>query len=522
MYNRTIIRWTTLIVIASMILVGFGPAASAQAPDWARPARPLTTQESPAAPEQDAALTADAHPQGSAPEITASAIVVSSGTPVVLTLKNGRPGNKGYFRDEYGFVEFFCAGNWRSRCEQQIDYRGSDLTIQARRVIHLKELDDTYDELFNFYDTTKGELLPAGVWVRFYRGSPPNPPPSAQPEILRPLFGGYPFGGFYLEGIKVDGDVYLCVDMKGQVGYVEFRLNDTAVYRETITDHGCANFRFDMGDLYRAGSGVKTPKPLNGQYTLQATGYNPSGATKTETASYIQVPFKAEWFKEMAWLQPVEFHKGENPSYDLAVTLPLKGYNFGGPGFIRNNGSADTKAGYTFKGTLSFPVKCRENYEVSADAAVDAFAATVYVVKVAGSVHGNSRLALNFRGCQLLGAQLKGSFYAGGEADGGSEWRLWDILVDFVLDPGWLNDFVKWLGEKWTDPSASVGGKLTLRPALDASATLSPIAPYLTSSASSRSMLQLGSRYNQTWGGSIAEIVVELGGAGETNFNKDG
>ena len=243
--------------------------------------------------------------------------------------------------------------------------------------------------------------MPAGVWVRFYDHNRPNPPPSAQPELERPIFGGYPFGGFYLEGIQVAGSVYLCVDMKKQTGYVEFKLNDTPVYRETITDHGCASFRFDMGDLYHAGSGVKTPKPVNGQYTLQATGYNPSGATKTETASYIQVPFKSEWFKEMVWLQPVAFHGGENPTYDLAVTLPLKGYNFGGPGFIRNDqntheyGSADTKAGYTFKGTLSFPVKCRENYDIKAEASANSFFTNIYLVNAEAHGHGYGSLDLS-------------------------------------------------------------------------------------------------------------------------------
>ncbi len=497
-------------MIASMILVGFGPVAGAQV--------------SSAPPEPNASAAADALPQSTAPEITASAVVVPANTPVVLTLKNGLPGHKGYFNDPYGGrVEFFCAGNWRSRCEQQIDYRGNDLTIQARWLYDFRhDLDEQYDALFHFYDTTMGATLPAGVWVRFYASERPDPPPAAQPEIMRPIFGGYPFGGFYLEGIKVDGGVYLCVDMKKQTGYVEFKLNDTPVYREAITDHGCANFRFDMGDLHHAGSGVKTDKPKNGQYVLQATGYNPSGATKTETASYIQVPFKTEWFKDMVWLQPVAFHGAGNPTYDLAVKLPLKKYNFSSPGFIHNSSTTGTSAGFDFKGVLSFPVKCQENYAIKASASVDTSFATVYIFEVTGAARGDSQIALVFRGCQLMGAQINGDFFAGGKADANKSVDFVDLLVDFFLDPGWANEVVKAIVKVIGDPKATVYGKLDLAPGLNASATVSPISPYLTSSARFGGDLILWSNVNVSNLGGMNELAYTLNGKGNARFDKDG
>lgn len=523
MVTGRLVRWTTIIVIASLLLAGIGPEAGAQTVDPPGPRRPTAEAQPSIGTEAGGPAEAEALPQATAPEITASDTVVRSWTPVILTLKNGLPGHKGYFLDENGYVQFFCAGDWRSRCEQQIDYRGSDLTIQARWPYDWKhDLEDQVDALFHFYDATMGAALPAGVWVRFYANDRPNPPPSAQPEIMRPIFGGYPFGGFYLEGIKVDGGVWLCVDMKKQTGYVEFKLNDTPVYRETIRDHGCTNFRFDMGDLYHAGSGVKTPKPLNGQYTLQATGYNPSGATKTETVSYIQVPFKAEWFKDMVWLQPTEFHKGENPTYDLAVKLPLKKYSFASPGFIHNSSKTGTSAGFDFKGVLSFPVKCQENYAIKASASVDTSFATVYIFEATGAVHGDSQIALVFRGCQLLGAQIKGDFFAGGTADANKSVDFVDLLVDFFLDPGWANEVVKVIVKVIGDPKATVYGKLDLAPGLNAAATVSPISPYLTSSARFGGDLYLWSNVNVSNLGGMNELAYTLNGKGNARFDKDG
>jgi hypothetical protein len=518
-----VIRWTALVVIASLVLVGIGPAASAQVVDPVGPRLPAAEAQPPTGTEVGGPAEAEALPQSSAPEITASAVVVHRGDPVTITLKNGLPGHKGYFREVNAHLQFYCGGKWQDRCEQQIDYRGSDLTIQARWSFYWEsDPQNTYEGIFSFYDTTTGSQLPAGVWVRFYDHTRPDPPPPLQPELDRPIFGGQPFGGFYLEGISVDGGVYLCVDLKKQTGYVEFRLNDTPVYQKTVTDHDCVHFRFDMGDLYHAGSGVKTPKPINGQYTLQATGYSPYGATKTETVSYIQVPFKAEWFKDMVWLQPVAFHQGGNPTYDLAVKLPLKKYSFASPGFIHNSSTTGTSAGFDFKGVLSFPVKCQENYAIKASASVDTSFATVYIFEATGDAHGDSQIALVFRGCQLLGAQINGDFFAGGKADANKSVDFVDLLVDFFLDPGWANEVVKAIVKVIGDPKATVYGKLDLAPGLNASATVSPISPYLTSSARFGGDLILWSNVNVSNLGGMNELSYTLNGKGNARFDKDG
>ena len=151
-------------------------------------------------------------------------------------------------------------------------------------------------------------------------------------------------------------------------------------------------------------------------------------------------------------------------TYDLALRIPTNGFHFSAPGFITSDPQAKTDAGVTFQGAFSFPVKCVEGKGIEAKAQADAFFANVYMVEAKGSATMGGKLGLELRNCQLLGAQLTGNLEANGRATGFKQIKVVDLLLSFVLDPGWVRSFLAWLGEKILDPTIVVKGELALVP----------------------------------------------------------
>lgn len=459
-------------------------------------------------------------PAGSAvgePRIKASDTVVKFGDPVTILLENGPGLQEGYFVAQAAGLEFNCGGTWRPQCTTPIRIdRNGNASIQAR-VNSAAAV--PVDVIFNFR-LRDNSLLPAGVIVRFYHPahSRPEPPPTAQPILMsKEIDSRYPLGGFYLEGVKADNWLDVCADFKDQPGYIEWTVNGKAFAKDSANNWLCSKPYLNMGNI---GGGL-TPKPINGQYTIEARAYNPSGASPVLAATFIQVPYSESWFKEVTWIKPPELKgKGDSATYDLEVHLPLQGYRFSAPGFISNRPERKTDAGLTFKGTLSFPVKCKENYDITAHAEGDAFFTNVYLVNAKGHGQVNGSLALRFRTCQLSGAKLVGNLTVDGKADGSKEVKIGDVLIDLFLDPGMIEKILKWLVEFFSDPKMGIAGGLDLRQGFRAGAELQPVSPYLHSSA--RFYGELGVAGSASIRAGIPELKVTMNAQGTARFDKDG
>lgn len=463
-----------------------------------------------------AAADDPAAPQIGEPTITASAVVVEAGTPGTLYLVNGPPLQQGTFVSKAPKVEYLCDGSWLALCPKPLKLdRDGKASIQFRA----QENAGGFDAIFNFR-TSAGQTLPAGVSVRFYSkgGYPPDPPPSAQPEFRWPAIESrYPGGGFYLETVTGQGYMNIAVNFKGQPGFAEWQVNGVTVM--TTTDD-IPWINIDMGKLRPN----NVPKSVNGQYTYSIRAFNPSGASKTMAITFIQVPYDNAWFRDVSWVKPPVLNgRGDRATYDLTLRIPTNGFRFNAPGFITSNPGAKTDAGMTFQGVFSFPVKCIEGKEITANAQADAYFTNVYMVEARGKVTMGGKLGLGLRNCQLLGAQLTGEFVTSGSASGEKQIKVVDLLFDWLLDPGWVNDFIKWIAEKFLDPRITVKGEVALVPGLQAKATMTPVSPYLTAGATFAGDLGLSGDLNITCCASTAELIVNLGTKeGKVRFDAKG
>lgn len=470
-----------------------------------------------------ASVTSASHTLGE-PRIKAAETTVKFGDVVTISLENGPGLQEGLFITQSARIEFNCGGKWRTQCTNltKID-RDGNATIQT----HLRSATTgvsvaaakPVDVIFNFR-MRDGSTLPAGVIVRFYDPAQPRPepPPSAQPIFMsQEIQSTYPKGGFYLEGVKADNMLTACADFKDQDGYIEWTVNGRAFEQTKAKNWVCSQPHIDTGNLGRGFA----PKPVNGQYTYEARAYSPSGASSVLAATFVQIPYSESWFKEITWIKPPELKgKGDSATYNLEVHFPLHGYHFNAPGFISNRPERKTDAGFTFKGTLSFPVKCKENYDITARTEADAFFTNVYLVEAKGRGQVDGSIALRFRTCQLLGAQLVGDVYVGGQADGSKYVKIGDVLVDLFLDPGMIETILKWLIEVFSDPKMQMTGQLDLRQGFQAKAELRPISPYLTSGAKFGGVMGLAGSASIRAG--IPELKVTTNAQGAAHFDKDG
>ncbi len=309
----------------------------------------------------------------------------------------------------------------------------------------------------------------------------------------------------------------MAIDFKDQPGYAEWQINGVTVM--TTTDF-IPQLYMDMGKLRPA----NVPKAVNGQYTYTIRAFNPSGASKTMAITFIQVPYDNAWFRDVSWVKPPVLNgAGDWATYDLALRIPTNGFHFSAPGFITSDPQAKTDAGVTFQGAFSFPVKCVEGKGIEAKAQADAFFANVYMVEAKGSATMGGKLGLELRNCQLLGAQLTGNFEANGRASGFKQIKVVDLLLSFVLDPGWVSSFLAWLGEKILDPTIVVKGELALVPGLQASARLTPVSPYVNANATFAGDLGVSGDLNVTCCLSAAELIVRMGTKeGKARFDAKG
>ncbi|MFN8467527.1 MAG: CARDB domain-containing protein [Caldilineaceae bacterium] len=465
-----------------------------------------------------AAADNPAAPQIGEPVITASAVVVEAGAPATLFLVNGPPLQQGYFVSKAPKVEYLCEGKWLPLCPKPLKLdRDGKASLQFRA----QENAAHFDAIFNFR-MTSGQTLPAGVSVRFYtKGSnPPDPPPSAQPEFMWPeIKSRYPGGGFYLETVNGAGYLHMAIDFKNQSGYAEWQVNGVTV-KTTPESQFVSQLDLDMGKLRPA----NVPKAVNGQYTYSIRAFNPSGASKTMAITFIQVPYDNAWFRDVSWVKPPVLNgAGDWATYDLALRIPTSGFRFNAPGFITSNPNARTDAGMTFQGAFSFPVKCIEGKEIAAKARADAYFTNVYLVEAKGNMALDGKLALGLRNCQLLGAQLTGEFLANGRASGEKQVKVVDLLVDWLLDPGWVNDFIKWITTKFLDPKITVKGEVAVVPGFQANATVTPVSPYLNAGATFAGDAGLSGDLNVTCCASTAELIVNLGTReGKVRFDAKG